>query len=142
MFCAASIVLLQRVVVMFVKSKQQIIREQLQLIANKQSASLRQPVKSRQKPKEKKELPSQSIIAFRCNSTDASTVLELLTNVFSKSEPSVMLNKLHGVELTSISQLPDLPGLNRKANSQQVQLLEKHHATGKEWNIVFPEKLS
>ena len=81
------------------------IREQLKLKANKQSASLRQTVKSRQKPKEKKEPPSQSIIAFRSNHTDASTVLELLTDVFSKSEPSVMLNKLHRVELTSILQL-------------------------------------
>ena len=55
----------------------------------KQSASLRQTVKSRQKPKEKKEPPSQSIIAFHSNPTDASTLLELLTDVFSKSEPSV-----------------------------------------------------
>ena len=142
MFCAASFVLLQRVVVMFVKSKQQIIREQLQLKANKQSASLRQTVKSRQKSKEKKEPPSQSIIAFRSNPTDASTVLELLTDVFSKSEPSVMLNKLHGVELTSILQSLGLPGLNGKAKSQQMQSLEKHHATRKGWNIVFPEKIS
>ena len=60
-FCAASVVLLQRVVVMFVKSKQQTIQEQLQLKASKQSAPLRQTVELRQKPKEKKEPPSQSI---------------------------------------------------------------------------------
>ena len=35
MFRAASVLLLQRVAVMFLKSKQQIIREQLQLKANK-----------------------------------------------------------------------------------------------------------
>ena len=53
-----------------------------------------------------------------------------------------MLNKLHGVELTSILQSLGLPGLNRKAKSQQIQSLEKHHATGKGCNIVFPEKVS
>ena len=52
-----------------------------------------------------------------------------------------MLNKLHGVELTSILQSLGLPGLNGKAKSQQIQSLEKH-ATGKGWNIVFPEKVS
>ena len=69
-------------------------------------------------------------------------ILELLTDVFSKSEPSVMLNKLHGVELTSILQSLGLPGLNGKAKSQQLESLEKHHATEKGWNIVFPEKVS
>ena len=138
MFRAASVLLLQRAAVMFLKSKQQIIREQLQLKANKQSASLRQTVKSRQKPNEP---PSQSIVAFRSNPTDASTVLEFLTDVFSKPEPSVVLNKLHGTELTSILQSLGLPGLNGKAKSKQVELLEKHHAAGKGWSIVFPEKV-
>ena len=64
MFCAASVVLLQRVVVMFVKSKQQIIREQLQPKANKQSASLQQTVKSRQKPKEKRNLQVNQSLHF------------------------------------------------------------------------------
>ena len=53
-----------------------------------------------------------------------------------------MLHKLHGVELTSFLQSLGLPGLNGKAKSQQIQLLEKHHATGKGWNIVIPEKVS
>ena len=52
-FRAVSVLLLQRAAVMFLKSKQQIIREQLQLKANKQSACLRQTVKSRQKPTKK-----------------------------------------------------------------------------------------
>ena len=94
------------------------------------------------KSQKKKKPPSHSIIAFHSNHTDASTVLELLTDVFNKSEPSVMLHKLHGVELTSILQSLGLPGLNGKTKSQQIQLLEKHHATGKGWNIVIPEKVS
>ena len=53
-----------------------------------------------------------------------------------------MLNKLHGVELTSILESLGLPGLNEKAKGQQIQSLEKHQATGKGWNIVFPEKVS
>ena len=141
MFHAASVILLQRVVGMFLKSKLQIIREQLQLKANKQSASLRQTVKSRQKPKEKKKPTSECIVAFRSNPTDASAVLEFLTDVFSKSEPSLTLNKLHGAELTLILQSLGLPGLNGKAKNLQIELLEKHHAAGKGWNIVFPEKV-
>ena len=73
------------------------------------------------KSQRKKEPPSQSIIAFRSNPTDASTVLEFLTDVFSKPEPSVVLNKLHGTELTSILQSLGLPGLNGKAKSKQVE---------------------
>ena len=45
LFNAASIMILQRIVAMFVKSKQQIIREQLQLKARQQSTSLRQTLR-------------------------------------------------------------------------------------------------
>ena len=50
-FKAGSIILLQRVVGMFLKSKQQISREQLQLKPNKKSSPLRQTVCKGQKPK-------------------------------------------------------------------------------------------
>ena len=138
-FRAGSVVLLQRVVTMFLKSKQQIIREQLQLKANKQSSSLRQTVGKRQK---KKEEPVECVVVFRGNPTDASTVLEFLTDVFMKSEPPLILSKLHGNELTSILQSLGLPGLMGKGKNRQVELLINHHASGKDWNILYPDKVS
>ena len=138
-FCAGSVILLQRVVTMFLKSKQQIIREQLQLKANKQSSSLRKTVGKRQKPKEE---PVECVVAFRANLTDASTALEFLNDAFMKSEPSVILNKLHGNELTSILQSLGMPRLMGKGKSWQIEQLINHHACGKDWNILFLDKVS
>ena len=73
---------------MFLKSRQQIIREQLQLKDNQQSSSSRQTVGKIRKPKAE---PIECVVAFRKNATDASTVLKFLTDVFMKSEPSVIL---------------------------------------------------
>ena len=42
-----------------------------------------------------------------------------------------MLNKLHGVELTSILESLGLPGLNEKAKGQQIQSLENIMLLGK-----------
>ena len=50
-FHAGSVLLLERTVTIFMKSKQQIIREQLQLKAKKQSSSLRQSISKERKPK-------------------------------------------------------------------------------------------
>lgn len=133
-FCAGSIILLQRVVGMFLKSKQQIIREQLQLKPNK-SSSLRQTVCKGQKPKFSE--PIECLADYHGNPTDASTVMKFLTDVFGKSERSVILNKLHGNELTSI-----LWSLGIKGKNKQIQFLEKQYASGKEWNILFPDKVS
>ena len=60
-FRAGSVMLLQRVVIMFLKSKQKIIREQLQLKDNQQSSSLRQIVGKSRKPKEE---PIECVVAF------------------------------------------------------------------------------
>ena len=141
-FKAGSIILLQRVVGMFLKSKQQIIREQLQLKPNKKSSSLRQTVCKGQKPKPRVCEPIECIADYRGNPTDASIVVKFLIDAFGKPEPYAILNKLHGNELTSILQSLGLPGLNGKGKNKQIELLKKHHASGKEWNIVFPEKVS
>jgi hypothetical protein len=124
------------------KSKQQIIREQLQLKANKQSSSLRQTITKSQKPKKNPNEPVQCLVAFRGNPTDASTVVAFLTDVFMKSEPSVILGKLHGNELTAILQSLGLPGLNGKGKNRQIELLVNHHVSSKDWNIVSPDKVS
>ena len=140
-FRAGSVILLQRIVTMFLKSKQQIIREQLQLKGNKQSSSLRQTVCKGQKPQEKFCKPIECLVAFCGNLTDASSVMAFLNDVFLKSEPSTILSKLHGNELSAILQSLGLPGLNGKGKNRQIELLVKH-ASGKNWNILFPEKVS
>ena len=84
----------------------------------------------------------ECLITFRQNRIDAHSVVAFLTDVFQKSEPSVVLGKLVGKELTSILQALGLPGLNGKKKERQIELLLKHHASGKDWNIVFPDKVS
>jgi hypothetical protein len=71
-FKSGCVLLLHRVVGMFVKSKQQIIREQLQLKPSKQSSSLRQSLSNKRKSKKVKQV-SQSdeyVLAYRQNPTD------------------------------------------------------------------------
>ena len=132
-FRAGSVILLQRFI-MFLKSRQQIIREQLlQLKDNQQRLSSRQTVGKSRKPKEE---PIKCVVAFRKNPTDASTLLKFLTDVFMKSEPSVILTKLHGNELTSILRSLDMPGFMGKGKNRQIELLINHHASGKDWNLL------
>ena len=136
-FKAGSVIVLQQVVSMFLISKQQIIREQLQLKANKQSASLRQSVGKRPKPKEDL---VECVVMFRGNPTDPSTVQEFLKEVFKNFIPSVILSKLRGDELTSILQSLGLPGLMGKGKNRQIEQLVNHHTSGKDWTILFPDK--
>jgi hypothetical protein len=66
-----------------------------------------------------------------------------LTNVFSTDEPSIILNKLHGKELTLILQSLGLPGLNGKRKQQEVEkLVLWHNSEGKHWDIIFPNKVN
>ena len=145
-FKCGCLVLLQRVVGMFLKSKQHIIREQLQLKPNKQSSSLRQSLSKKPIPMERKQL-SQSgeyVAKLRIsNPTDITQVKEFLTNAFSiQSQAPDVLKKLHGKELTHILECLGLPGLNGKKKQKQIDLLVTHNVDGKEWNIIFPDKAS
>ena len=139
-FHAASVLLLQRTVTIFMKSKQQIIREQLQLKAKKQSSLLCQSISKERKPKSKnkKQLSKadECVQAFRENPTDPVKVIEFLTSVFSTDEPSIVLNKLFGKELTLILLSLGLPGLNGKGKQHQVEKLLLHNSEGKQWNII------
>lgn len=157
-FKSASVLLLQRVVTYFLKSKQQIIREQLQLKPSKQSSSLRQSLSNKKEPKERqpkerslsnKKEPKQLsqndayVQAFRQNPTDISQVKTFLTNAFLiPSQAPTVLQKLHGQELTYILQSLGLPGLNGKKKKRQIEVLVKHNADGKQWDIIFPERVS
>ena len=79
---------------------------------------------------------------FRHNCTDLVEVVEFFANVFSTDEPSVILNKLHGKELTLILQSFGLPGLNGKRKQQQVEKLVLHNSECKNWDIIFPDKVN
>ena len=144
-FKSGCLVLLQRVVGMFLKSKQQIIRKQLQLKPNKQSSFLRQSLSKKPIPKERKQL-SQSdeyVAKFRRNPTDITQVKEFLTNALSiPSQAPDVLKKLHGKELTHILECLGLPGFAGKKKQKQSDLLVTHNVDGKKWNIIFPDKVS
>ncbi len=147
LFKSSCVLVLQRVVVMFIKSKQQIIREQLQLKAKKQSSSLRQTLnkvasKKNQKASKIQDQNDELVSTFRKSITDPSHVALFLSNVFANPvNASCLLNKLHGKELCNILQSLGLPGLNGKSKQRQVDLFIKHHSDGKVWNILFPDKV-
>ena len=144
---ASCVLVLQRIAVMFVKSKQQIIREQLQLKPKKQSSSLRQSLK---KVSNKKKVSSSKskdesddiVVVLRKNMTIPARVTEFLNIVFANPEtaPSI-LNALHGKELCIILRSLGLPGLNGKGKKRQINSLLTHHSQGKEWHILFPDKV-
>ena len=82
---AACILILQRIVSMFVKSKQQITREQLQLNAQKHSTSFRQSLKKTKSVKNTVEQPSEKELKsieclhrFRQNPEDPNCVTVFL----------------------------------------------------------------
>ena len=144
---ASYVLILQKIVVMFVKSKQQIIREQLQLKPQKQSSTMRQSlmkVTDNQKGKESnsKSKGDETISNLQMNITKPSYVLDFLSRTFTMPDTaSQILYKLHGKELSKILKSIGLPGLNGKSKKRQVDLLLKHHTDGKEWKILYPEKV-
>jgi hypothetical protein len=144
---ASYVLVLQRIVVMFVKSKQQIIREQLQLKPKKQSSSLRQSLKKVTNNKKGKDLKSENegdviISKLRMNMAEPLHVVDFLSSVFTMPDTaSDVLYKLHGKELSKILKSLGLPGLNGKSKKRQVDLLLRHHRDGKEWKILSPEKV-
>ena len=142
-FNAASIIILQRIVTMFVKSKQQIFREQMNLKPQRQSSlrqGLKQTVKktttSRKKPKE--DIPG-CIKILRSNFHNPSSVVEFLETVFSTDIN--ILQQLHGKELCSILKSLNLPCLSGKSKQRQIDVLAQHHAEGRNWDIVCPNKV-
>ena len=107
MFRAGRTLILQRIASMFVKSKQQIIREQLQLKAQKHSTTLRQSLKKVKSAKNTMEQPSlkkyECVHVFRQNPEDPNCVTVFLTDAFKNSADAFdILNKLHGCQLSRI----------------------------------------
>jgi hypothetical protein len=139
MFMAARILILQRIASMFVKSKQQIIREQLQLKAQKHSASFRQSLKKTksvkntvEKPSEKEFKKYECVQVFRQSPEDSNCVTVFLTEVFKNSADAPdILGKLRGCELSRILKSLGLPGYAGKSKKKQIDTLIKHGEDGK-----------
>lgn len=149
MLIAARILILQRIASMFVKSKQQIIREQLQLKAQQHSTSLRQSLKKTKSVKNtveqltEKELKKYEFVhIFRQNPEDPNCVTMFLTEAFKNSvnAPDI-LSKLHGCELSRILKSLGLPGYAGKSKKKQVDTLIKYHEDGKAWTVAYPDKV-
>ena len=146
---AACILILQTIVSMFVKSKQQIIREQLQLKAQKHSTSFRQSLKKTKSVKNtvgqppEKELKSiECVQGFRQNPEDPSCVTVFLTEVFKNAVDAFdILSKLHGCELSRILKSLGLPGYAGKSKKKQIDTLIKCSEDGKAWIVAFPEQV-
>ena len=146
MFRAARILILQRIASMFVKSKQQIIREQLQLKAQKHSTTFRQSLKKVKSVKNTMEQPSlkkyECVQVFRQNPEDPNCVTVFLTEAFKNSaDASDILNKLHGCQLSRTLKSLGLPGYAGKSKKKQIDTLMKHAEDGKAWIIAFPDKV-
>ena len=147
-FRAACILILQRIVSMFVKSKQQIIREQLQLKAQKHSTSFRQSLKKTKSVKNTMKQPSEKelktiecVRVFRRNPEDPNCVTVFLTEAFKNSADAPnILSKLHGCELSRILKSLGLPGYAGKSKKKQIDTLMKHQ-DGNAWIIAFPDKV-
>ena len=121
-----AIVVLQRVVTFFVKSKQQIVREKEGLKPNKNSISLRQGIKSSIKKNTSRQTRASTEIltlreAFGCSKT----VADFLSNLekLPQTDRKALLSELHGKELTKILKAIGQPGLKGKRKENQITLL-------------------
>ena len=121
-----AIVVLQRVVIFFVKSKQQIVREKEGLKPNKNSMSLRQGIKSSIKKNTSRQTRASTEIltlreAFGCSKTVADSLSNL--EKLPQTDRKALLSELHGKELTKILKAIGQPGLKGKRKENQITLL-------------------
>ena len=141
---------------MFLKSKQQIIREQLQLKPQKSSQSLRQSLaklaadnisssKARSEgDREGKVLKASNVpeivTELRRNAKNPKTVQQFLANV-KKGDVSSTLQFLTGKELVRILKSLDLSSFCGKGKAKQYEILEKFLSSVDVVTIKYPEKL-
>ena len=149
----ASVVVLQRIVTFFVKSKQQIIREKEGLKPNKNSMAIRQELKQvkRSKPEAKTSLPqtqraskniNEQIIQLRSNFKCPNTVTEFLTKLktLTLSEQESILAILQGKELAKMLKALGQPTFIGKKKSKQITILVQAVKAG--ITVKFPDEVS
>ena len=120
----ASIVVLQRIVTFFVKSKQQIFREKEGIKPSKNSVSLRGGLvaeKLKKKITKKKLTMSEEVTKMRANATPES-VAKFLQHLHTLPQPTKhdLLNQLTGKELAKLLKTQGKPALQGKKKEKQI----------------------
>ena len=154
---AAHVNPLQRLVTFFLKSKQQIIREQLQLKPKKSSQSLREGLKvstnksgkctsktGSQAPgvpgSEEKSIPPE-IVHVRQNMKCAETVRQFLMALKLAEELKSIIQFLTGRELMKILKSLGLPSFSGKSKTKQVDALFGYLTAVDAVDLKHPEKV-
>ena len=144
-----SIFVLEKICLMFVKSKQQIVWEKFALKPKKGSVSLREELKGKKSSKSKEEKQMQnlsevktnvpiSIFRLRQQFQNPECVQCCMCEIVASEEPKEILEHLTGRELTMLLSSFGKPGLNGKKKSRQIDLLLSGDA---EFVVKFPEKV-
>ena len=141
-----SSVLLMHVATMFVKSKQQRIREQLDIKPDKKSKSHSEAIsrgkKKQQKPNDQQAIGPQIISEVQKVFKKPEQLFEKLIHIANMDNAKEVLHFLDGKLLTKILKALSKPGLNKKAKSKQIDsLLLALKQTPKPTYFKFPEKL-
>ena len=124
---------LQRVSTMFVKSKQSIIREKLDLKPQKGSLSLRQDLKSKTSKKrtctksESEATKTPAAIKEQVKHfEDPEITVQCLVEISKGNDPEGDLNHLPGKHLTKLLKAFGLPALEGKKKSRQISAILSH----------------
>ena len=121
-----SVVLLQRIVTFFVKSKQQIIREKSGLKPNKGSMAIRQQLQCKVQPDKKKNTAiEKEVNGVRSGSLTSDSITDFLhsLSVYPESKQEELLQQLNGKELSTILKSLGKPALTGKKKSKQIATL-------------------
>ena len=122
---AASVFVLQNIVMFFVKSKQQIIREQRGLKPNKKSMAIRQQLKHSSRHTSKTNHTSKETLQLRSenlSNVNIANFMETLST-YSNSVQEKILGELTGQELSTVLKSFGKPSLVGKKKSRQIGLL-------------------
>jgi hypothetical protein len=146
---AVQISVLQRISTMFLKSKQQIIREKLNLKPQKRSVALRQDIKKPKKKKSKQtEIPSSIsgnqtpdvIFRVQKNFGNPEIVAECLREIGMTVDPQFYLNHLTRKQLTKLLKRLGKPALNGKGKAKQIAVLLPVIVNDTQLNIMLSKK--
>ena len=115
----SSVVLLQRIVTFFLKSKQQIIQEKGGLKPNKKSMAIRQQLKTKGQPSKQMKIKE---IDLRAENTTPNQFLQNLS-VYPELKQKEILSLLNGKELAKILKSLGKPSFLGKKKFKQIETL-------------------
>ena len=143
-----AVYVLEKICTMFVKSKQQIVREKYALKAQKGSVALREELRGKigSSATGKQSVPSTSVavnnlpevlVKLRRNFESPENVALCLSEIFQLPSKREILLNLSGKELTRILLALGKPGLDGKKKTRQIDVLLSGN---QECNIKYPDK--